>query len=122
MAFLPTIEPGQNLGEFIAGVYNLAIGLVGLAVFIQFIRAGLTYLLAAGNAAEVNKGRDMMQNAILGAILLLSSYLILNVINPDLVNVNLFNLNEIKQQIRGTPTTSKAPSTTFNPGNQPPPN
>src|SRR3989344_3939847 len=99
MAVLPSFEESQNIGQFIKSLYNLGIGLVGLAVFIQFFRAGLAYLFAAGNAGETSKAKEMMQNAVLGAILLLSSYLILNVINPDLVKTDIFNLDRIKEKI-----------------------
>lgn len=97
---LPTFDNAQDLGQFINSIYIWSIGIVGLAVFIQFIRAGLTYLLAAGNASTTGKAKEMMQHAVLGAILLLSAYLILNVINPDLTQTNLFNLDEIAKQIK----------------------
>ena len=117
MIVLPSFE-NQDFGQFIVAVYNLAIGLVGFAVFLQFTWAGLTYLLAAGNMAEVGKAKDKMRNAVVGAILLLSSYLILNVINPDLVNVKLFNLDDVSKNIKnsqpgnevGNPRTGDQPS------------
>ncbi len=87
---LPTFS--GTFGDFIRQLYNFAIAMVGIAVFIQFLRAGFTYLYAAGNAGKTTDAKDMMQNAVLGAILLLSAYLILNVINPDLVSTGLFQL------------------------------
>lgn len=101
----PTFQENQNLGEFISKIYNLSIGLVGLAVLIQFIRAGLSYMLAAGNAGETHHAKEMMQNAVLGAILLLSAYLILNVINPDLTKTDLFNMQNIQNQLQQAPGT-----------------
>ena len=92
---LPTINDTQNIGELISDIYDIAIGIVGFAVFIQFIHAGILYLTAAGNAAGTHHAKEIMQNAVIGALLLLSSYLILNVINPDLVKTNVFNFDEI---------------------------
>ena len=86
-ASFPTIDPNQDLSFFIRNLYSFSIGIVGLAVFVQFLRAGFSYFLAAGNVSETINAKSMMQNAILGGILLLSAYLILNVINPDLVNL-----------------------------------
>ena len=99
---LPTFSADQDFGGLIKNIYDIAIALVGLAVLVQFTIAGLIYMLAAGNAAEVSSATKKMQNAVLGAILLLSAYLILNVINPDLTRTDLFNLEQIKQQIKGT--------------------
>lgn len=84
------VTNSNGIGVFIKSLYDIAIALVGLAVFVQFLRAGFTYFLAAGNASEVSHGKSLMQNAILGGLLLLSSYLILNVINPDLLKLDLF--------------------------------
>lgn len=106
---LPTISPTQDLGELIVSIYNYAIAIVGLAVFVQFVRAGFTYLLAAGNAAEVGSAKTHMQNAILGALLLLSSYLILNVINPDLLNIKLFDLDKVAEEIKKAKLASDSP-------------
>src|SRR3989338_8771646 len=107
MAVLPSFEDSENLGQFIKSLFNLGIGFVGLAVFIQFFRAGITYLMAAGNAGDTHHAKEMMQNAVLGAILLLSSYLILNVINPDLVRVDIFNLNDIANKIGPVPSSDR---------------
>jgi len=91
---------GDNIGQFVKDLYIFSISIVGLAVFIQFLRAGFSYFFkAAGNASETANARSMMTNAVIGAILLLSAYLILYVINPDLVNTNIFNLNNIASQI-----------------------
>ena len=76
----------QDLGGFITEIYNFAFAIVGLAVFIQFLIAGFLWLTAAGNSGNISSARDKMQNAIIGAILLAASWLILNVINPDLVS------------------------------------
>ena len=95
----PTINSGQDIGQFIGSLYIIAISLVGVAVFVQFLRAGLIYLFAAANAAEQGKAREIMQGAVLGAILLLSATLILKTINPDLTRVDLFNLDKIGEAL-----------------------
>lgn len=82
---LPDFSTTRDIGGFISQIYNFAIAIVGVAIFVRFIMAGWLYLTAAGNSGNVKKAHDMMTNAIIGAILLFSSYLILYVINPDLV-------------------------------------
>lgn len=59
--------------------------LVGLAIFLAFLYAGFLWLTAAGRPASIAKAKEIMTNAIAGAIILLASYLILHTINPDLV-------------------------------------
>lgn len=94
---LPYVPGGPHPGDIkgvpdlISYIYNLAFWLVGLAVFVQVIRGGLLiFFFAAGNASKISEGRSMIFNAVIGFVLLVAAYLILNVINPDLVK-NTFN-------------------------------
>jgi len=82
----------QDLPAFISSVYSFSLTILGLAIFVQIIRAGFKWFTAAGNAGKSGEATKMIKNAIIGAILLLASYLILNVINPDLVK-NTFKFN-----------------------------
>ena len=63
----------------------------GIAVFVMFFYSGFLWLTAAGNTSKIGEAITHMTNAVFGAILLLSSYLILYTINPDLVK-NTVNL------------------------------
>ena len=47
------------------------------------------WLTAAGNASKATDAKNKIQNAVIGAILLFASYLILYIINPDLVKNTL---------------------------------
>ncbi len=82
---LPDFNTPKDLGQFISNIYTFSLQILGIVIFVRFIWAGWLYISAAGNTANVSKATSMMRNAIAGAILLLSSYLILYVINPDLV-------------------------------------
>ncbi|MEX1064214.1 MAG: pilin [Candidatus Paceibacterota bacterium] len=88
---LPFLE-ADNLPGFVSSIYSFALTIVGIAVFVQILRAGFKWLTAAGNAGKAGEGKTMMTNAVIGAILLFASYLILFIINPDLVD-NTFNFN-----------------------------
>ncbi|MCL5459887.1 pilin, partial [Loigolactobacillus coryniformis] len=80
-----------DLGQLIQQIFIWSLGLLGIAVFVMFFYAGFLWLTAAGNTAKVSEAKRRMTNAVFGAILLLSSYLILNTINPDFVK-STFNL------------------------------
>ncbi len=87
---LPDFSKTSDLPAFISSVYSFALTVVGIAVFIRILYAGFLMLTAAGNASKWGDARAKMQNAVIGAIILFSAYLILYVINPDLVK-NSFN-------------------------------
>jgi hypothetical protein len=76
----------EELEDFIAYVFSFALAIVGIIALLMFIIAAIQYMVStvAGTKAAA---KDKMKNAILGIILLLASYVILNTINPELVTV-----------------------------------
>lgn len=82
---LPCQATNTGIGQCIGDIYNWSIAIVGIAAFIQVVRAGIEYFTAAGNASDAKDAKSKISDAILGIILLFSSYVILRTINPDLV-------------------------------------
>jgi len=104
-AALPSFKEINTFTGFVQEVYTFALAIVGIAVFIQFIRAGFGYLTAAGNTSKTQKSKEIMTNAVAGAILLLSAVLILMVINPDLA-ANSFD-EDVLRGLDPTPVTRR---------------
>ena len=77
--------------SLIAGVF-LAVGVITWA--------GLKYALAAGNPSGQSDARDQILQALLGLILLFGAYIVLYTINPNLVNLKLDTLSDVRV---GTP-------------------
>ncbi|KKS25230.1 MAG: hypothetical protein A2736_00185 [Candidatus Yanofskybacteria bacterium RIFCSPHIGHO2_01_FULL_41_27] len=75
----------QSLGELITFIFAWSLRLLGITVFVMIFYAGVLWMTAAGNTGQVGEAKKRMTNAVLGAILLLSAYLILYTVNPDLV-------------------------------------
>lgn len=84
----PLQETPKDLGRLIQQLFNWSLGILGISIFVIMIFSGAQMLLYAGIPNKVSEARSRIQDAILGAILLLAAYLILNVINPNLVGQN----------------------------------
>jgi hypothetical protein len=72
------------VGEFASRLYGHALSIVGLAVFVMFLIAGLAKMIPALESS-VGKPTAIIKDAVIGLIILVSAYVILNSINPDLV-------------------------------------
>jgi hypothetical protein len=100
ISITPNLDEITTLPQFVKTVFDISISLVGLAVLIQFVRAGWRVLTAAGNTGKIGEANTMMTNAVVGAIILFSSVLLLNIINPDLTSLRFndqaFSGGEIK--------------------------
>lgn len=72
-----------GLSDMVQVAVNLAgimLGLLGSVTFLIFIYGGLTWLTAAGNAERISRGRKVFEGALVGLVIVLSSWVIINFI------------------------------------------
>lgn len=84
-----SLSTSSTLTNLIQYAYEWVFALAGLAFFISLIYAGIQYLSSMGDPAKTKSAMDRIKNAFIGIILLLSSWLILNTINPDLTSFKI---------------------------------
>ena len=83
------IELGMDLNKLIAWFYYFIVGISGLAAFLMLVWGGFTWLTSAGSPTKILDAKDKITSAVLGLVIILSSYLILKVINPELTTLKL---------------------------------
>jgi len=76
-------------GSVVAYIYRMALAVSGIIAFGVFIFGGFKYLTSAGNPRAINSAKSYMMGAFLSIVLLLSIYLILKTINPDILYPDL---------------------------------
>src|SRR5947207_2309437 len=81
---VPGATSPTNLAEFVLYIYRWLMGFVALAAAVMLVYSGIEYFFAAGNPGRANKAKDQIMRALLGFMVVLGSYLILNTINPSL--------------------------------------
>ncbi|MDA3840043.1 MAG: pilin [Patescibacteria group bacterium] len=79
----------KPIGQYISNLYNYAISIVGIVATIMLMFGGFTWLTAGGSGEKVGKARDMIFGSLTGLVLALTSYTILTMVNPDLVNFKI---------------------------------
>ena len=88
--------PGNQVCGYVFNFYTFALAISGILAFGAIVYGGVKYTLAAGNPSGQNEGKEWIKGALLGLLLLAGAYLILNVINPDLVKCNLPALDQVQ--------------------------
>jgi len=83
-----TLDDDSTLVDFVEYSYRWAILLGGLAAFFALVFAGFKYLTSVGDPSKMKDARERITAAILGLILLLSTFLILNTLNPELTTLH----------------------------------
>lgn len=100
-----TAVGGASLGNFLNTAYNYIVG-ISIALAVAMVIYGGVQYATADAANKTGKGRETIQSAILGLLLVLGSFLILNTINSDLtrfdLGLNYGMLPEVPNQSAGT--------------------
>ncbi len=68
--------PIQSLPEAIGRFVGAILAFVGVAFLILMIYGGFTWMTARGNEQEVEKAKDLITQAIIGLVIVLSAYAI----------------------------------------------
>lgn len=81
---LPGLQNPQNPTpcDYIRALYIFGLGIVGALAVTAIAVGGFLYM-----TGQVQKGKDYILSALLGLLLLLGSWLLLNTINPDLAKL-----------------------------------
>jgi hypothetical protein len=85
---LPPTETRIFLPDYIKYIFSLALWISGIIVFGVIIWSGFRFVISSGNPNAANEARENISAALIGLVILLSSYLLLTTINPSLVIVN----------------------------------
>jgi len=70
-------------------IYKFALGICGITALVSIMIGAAQYTFSAGNSSKAGDAKDRITSALLGILILLFAVLILNTINPDLVNLRL---------------------------------
>lgn len=76
-----------DLPTFLNKAFQLAIAIGAILAVLRIIYGGALYM-GTDVFSKKNDAKTILQDAVLGLLLLLGTYLILNQINPDLLNLN----------------------------------
>lgn len=77
----------RELFDRVVAVINIALGTVGLIVITLIIYGGFLYMTAAGNDDRVSNARTIIYRALIGLIIIISSYAITAVLTSIYIRI-----------------------------------
>ncbi len=78
-----------GMGEYLAGMMKFIIALAGVLAILMAIIGGTQYVASGISPSAKDDAKGRIEHAFIGLTLVLVSYLLLNSINPKLVNFSL---------------------------------
>jgi hypothetical protein len=100
----PNCTQGENgqyicevnwLGEYLTWIYNYALKIIGILAAVMLMAGGLLWLISGGDAGKIGQAKEIIIGSITGLIILMSSYLILVQVNPNLVKMNPISIGNL---------------------------
>lgn len=89
-----------GIGGYLAIIFKIGIGLAGVLAVVMLVVGGIQYM-STDAFSEKADGKSRMMNAIIGLLLVLGAWVILNTLNPNLL---IFNLDLQKVSITVDPS------------------
>ncbi len=99
---LSEVTGNEGVATFLEKVFIIMISLAGVLAVLSLIFAGFQYI-TTGVFSVKTDAKDRIWNSILGLLLALGAFVILNTINPDLVNNLGLNIETVKLSTVDTP-------------------
>jgi hypothetical protein len=84
---IPGAQPTSEFIPYLKSIINFGFAIIGILALFMLIIGAYQYLMAVGSG-NASDAKDTITSALLGLILGLTAWIILNTINPDLVNMN----------------------------------
>gem|GEM_PF-813534 len=104
---IPGAEPTSEFIPYLQSIINFGFAIIGILALFMLIIGAYQYLMAAGSG-KAEDAKDTITSALLGLALGLTAWIILNKINPDLVNMR--GITQIAGGAVGTGTPGTTPS------------
>lgn len=94
---IPEVSNAASLPDFFNNLYRLCIGAAAVIAVLQIMRAGVKFMTKGGSVSANSEAKDMIRNAVIGLILVLSPAIVFGIINPRILNLEL-NLGGLKPE------------------------
>ena len=87
----------KDIAEYIKAIYKYALGIVGILATVVLMFGGVLWIIAGGNAERITNAKSWITAALTGLVLALTSYMILYIVNPGLVNFRVTPVTSVEE-------------------------
>ncbi|MBT5337776.1 hypothetical protein HN858_00415 [Candidatus Falkowbacteria bacterium] len=87
------------IAKYLSMAYKYAVTLGSLIAVLMLIAGGLMYVVSGFNQTLIAKAKSFMTGSVLGLVLLLGTYILLNTVNPNLVGLKPLEIEVVVGQV-----------------------
>ncbi|MEK7473376.1 MAG: pilin [Patescibacteria group bacterium] len=85
------------LAQYINAMYRYGVSVVLIFAIVMVVYGGFRYLVGA-SIGDIQAGKKIIIDALMGMLVVLGAYMILNTVNPDTVNFNALRLAFVENE------------------------
>ncbi|PJE59806.1 MAG: hypothetical protein COU85_01715 [Candidatus Portnoybacteria bacterium CG10_big_fil_rev_8_21_14_0_10_44_7] len=86
---VPGASASDSAGQYVANLFRFGLIIAGILAVGMIVYGGIVYMISGSNQAKTGEAKDIIAGALLGLILLLASFLILQTIDPSLTTLEI---------------------------------
>ncbi len=94
----PQVADDTLLSKYVRAIFIYFIWTIGIVATVMVMYGGIRWVSAAGNPGQIKEARDIIDNAIIGVIIGLTSVVLLNIINPRLSELSIPKLASVEKE------------------------
>ncbi len=79
----------KDVGDYVQTIYHYLLGISIIVAVVMVMIGGLQYLLTASGSGGVSEAKTKITNAVVGLVLLFGAAVILQTVNPQLLNLEI---------------------------------
>ena len=79
----------ENLVASITGIINAIIAALGIVAVIIIIVGGIGYMTSSGDAGKVKKAKDTILYGVIGLVIVVLAFAIVNFVIVNIINTNM---------------------------------
>ncbi|OQX71456.1 hypothetical protein B6D52_01450 [Candidatus Parcubacteria bacterium 4484_255] len=92
----PVGVSGSSFIDYLSAIYKWSVGAIAIMAIIMIMVAGFQWITAAGNATVIGQAKSRINSSMVGLLLAIGAYSILNFINPSLVHLRALRLGKVE--------------------------
>lgn len=85
------------LADYINALYKYGLGIIGILAVIAMMIGGILWVTAAGNDERIGDAKKWIGGSIMGVIIALTAYTMLNIVNPALIKLSPIKLASVQR-------------------------
>lgn len=90
-----TEQNGTMIALYIQAWYNFVIAAVGILATTMIMVGGLIWLTAGGSATRISQAKEWIFGAVIGLVLAMMSYTLLDILDPNLVTFQSLDIGSV---------------------------